>query len=45
MQNSKQNIRNLNFPEVKAQIEALGEKSFRAKQVFEWLWKEKCRFF
>jgi 23S rRNA (adenine2503-C2)-methyltransferase len=45
MQNSKQNIRNLNFPEVKAQIEALGEKSFRAKQVFEWLWKKNAGSF
>ena len=45
MQNSKQNIRNLNFPEIKAQFEAMGEKSFRAKQVFEWLWKKNAGTF
>lgn len=45
MQNSKQNIRNLNFSEIKAQFEAMGEKSFRAKQVFEWLWKKNAGTF
>ena len=45
MQNSKQNIRNLDFPEIKAQFEAMGEKSFRAKQVFEWLWKKNAGTF
>ncbi len=45
MQNSKQNIRNLNLPEIKAQFEAMGEKSFRAKQVFEWLWKKNAGTF
>jgi 23S rRNA (adenine2503-C2)-methyltransferase len=45
MQNSKQNIRNLDFPEIKAQFEAMNEKSFRAKQVFEWLWKKNAGTF
>ena len=45
MQDSKQNIRNLNFQEIKTQFEAMGEKSFRAKQVFEWLWKKNAGSF
>ena len=45
MQDSKQNIRNLNLAEIKAQFEAMGEKSFRAKQVFEWLWKKNAGTF
>jgi 23S rRNA (adenine2503-C2)-methyltransferase len=40
MQQSKENIRNLNLTELKVRFEALGEKAFRAKQVFEWLWKK-----
>lgn len=31
-------IRELSLNELIAQFEAFGEKSFRAKQVFEWLW-------
>lgn len=40
MNNSKANIRNLSFEELKNSMELLGEKSFRAKQVYEWLWKK-----
>lgn len=34
----KTNIRNLDFEALKAALEALNEKTFRAKQVYEWLW-------
>lgn len=34
-----QDIRNLSISELVAFFEAHGEKAFRARQVFEWLWK------
>jgi 23S rRNA (adenine2503-C2)-methyltransferase len=37
---SKENIRNLDLEGLKNRFESLGEKAFRAKQVFEWLWKK-----
>lgn len=39
------NIRNLNLEELKAHITALGEPAFRAKQVYEWLWKKNAQSF
>jgi len=39
------NIRNLNFEELKAQVIGLGEPAFRAKQVYEWLWKKNAQAF
>jgi 23S rRNA (adenine2503-C2)-methyltransferase len=36
------NIRNLSLTELKEQLSALGEPAFRAKQVYEWLWKKQC---
>lgn len=39
------NIRNLSLEEIKAQIVALGEPAFRAKQVHEWLWKKNAKSF
>lgn len=45
MTNDKQNIRNLSVSEIKASIEAFGEKGFRAKQIFEWLWKKNAATF
>ncbi len=45
MTNDKQNIRNLSVTEIKEAIEALGEKGFRAKQIFEWLWKKNAATF
>jgi 23S rRNA (adenine2503-C2)-methyltransferase len=33
-----QNIRHLTLPEIEKYFETLGEKKFRAKQVYEWLW-------
>jgi 23S rRNA (adenine2503-C2)-methyltransferase len=38
-------IRNLTFPELNEHLLALGEKSFRAKQVYEWLWNKSARSF
>lgn len=34
------NIRNLNPEELKAAIVAFGEPAFRAKQVYDWIWKK-----
>ena len=33
----KKDIRSLSYEELKQEIEALGEKAFRAKQIYEWL--------
>jgi 23S rRNA (adenine2503-C2)-methyltransferase len=45
MSAQKPNIRLLSLPEITAQITALGEKSFRARQVFEWLWQKNAGTF
>lgn len=34
------NIRNLSFEELSNKLKDIGEKSFRTKQVYEWLWKK-----
>ncbi|HEU4632446.1 MAG TPA: 23S rRNA (adenine(2503)-C(2))-methyltransferase RlmN, partial [Flavisolibacter sp.] len=34
------NIRQLNLPDLENFFESLGEKKFRAKQVWEWLWQK-----
>lgn len=39
--NQKKNIRELSLEELQAFFVEIGEKPFRAKQVYEWLWK-KC---
>ena len=41
----KKDIRLLSIGELKTEIETLGEKAFRAKQVYEWLWKKSCTDF
>lgn len=41
----KQNIRNLSFEELVTYMEQLGEKKFRAKQVYEWLWQKNASTF
>lgn len=41
----KQNIRNLSFEELVTYMEQLGEKKFRAKQVYEWLWQKNASSF
>src|SRR4028119_2330371 len=38
MLNEKRNIRHLSLNELEQYFEALGEKKFRTKQVYEWLW-------
>jgi 23S rRNA (adenine2503-C2)-methyltransferase len=34
------NIRNLNYEQIEAYFLSINEKKFRAKQVWEWLWKK-----
>lgn len=41
----KQDIKSYNLIELKEQMEALGEKGFRAKQIYQWLHKEKVGSF
>ena len=41
----KPNIRSLSLEEIKTFLEKKGDKSFRAKQVYEWLWKKSARSF
>ena len=43
--NKKQNIRLLSLEEIKDQTIQLGEKAFRAKQLWEWLWKRNALSF
>ena len=37
---STTDIRDLSLDEVKAMVAELGEKPYRAKQLWEWLWKK-----
>lgn len=39
MKDTKQNIRNLSQDALIEELAKIGEKKFRAKMVFEWLWK------
>ncbi|MCC5922672.1 MAG: 23S rRNA (adenine(2503)-C(2))-methyltransferase RlmN [Crocinitomicaceae bacterium] len=41
----KENIRLFSKEGLIEQLEALGEKSFRAKQIYEWLWKKNAHSF
>src|SRR3982750_2224255 len=45
MLNGKKNIRQLSLTELEQYFEALGEKKFRAKQVYEWLWQKHAHSF
>ena len=46
MQKTKvQNIRTLSLPDIEQYFETLGEKKFRAKQVYEWLWLKPVQSF
>lgn len=38
MKTKQRNIRTLNLPDIEEYIESIGEKKFRARQVYEWLW-------
>lgn len=40
---SHTDIRSLTLDEVKALVAELGEKPYRAKQLWEWLWRKKAR--
>ncbi len=42
---SKQNIRNLTLDELQNAFAQMGEKKFRAQQVFEWLWQKDAATF
>jgi len=39
---AKIDIRSLSLPALQQHFTQLGEKSFRAKQVYEWLWQKSC---
>ena len=39
------NIKNYTFEELKEELKALGEKPFRAEQIFHWLYVEKVKSF
>jgi len=41
----KQDIRNLSFEKLTASLAELGEKPYRAKQIYEWLWKRSAGSF
>lgn len=41
----KKDIRKLSLDQIKAEVELMGEKPFRAKQIWEWLWKKSARSF
>ena len=41
----KIDIRALTLDELKLKVEELGEKAFRAKQIYEWLWKKSAHSF
>lgn len=41
----KKNIRQLSLSELEQYFEGLGEKKFRAKQVYEWLWLKQAQHF
>jgi 23S rRNA (adenine2503-C2)-methyltransferase len=41
----KENIRNLSLEELLSSLQNIGEKPFRAKQVYEWLWKKDAKSF
>jgi 23S rRNA (adenine2503-C2)-methyltransferase len=45
MENSRIDIRSLSLDKLKEQFSTLGEPSFRAKQVYEWLWTKSCTDF
>ncbi len=43
--NTIRNIRTLNLEELETYFEEMGEKKFRAKQVYEWLWLKPVQHF
>ena len=45
MKNSLADIRSLSHDEIKTLVAEVGEKPYRAKQLWEWLWKKHARSF
>lgn len=45
MSETKKDIRALSLEELIKELAAVNEKSFRAKQIYEWLWKKSARSF
>lgn len=45
MKSTVRNIRHLGLADIEAYIESIGEKKFRARQVYEWLWLKPVRSF
>lgn len=45
MENQKKDIRALSLTELEAYFLSIGEKSFRAKQVYDWLWSKNAHQF
>jgi len=45
LKTSVKNIRQLSLADIEQYFETLGEKKFRAKQVYEWLWQKQAQHF
>jgi 23S rRNA (adenine2503-C2)-methyltransferase len=45
MKEATRNIRDLSLQEIEQYIESIGDKKFRAKQIFEWLWLKQVQSF
>jgi len=45
MLDKKINIRNLSQDELKSELQRIGEKPFRGKQIYEWLWQKNAASF
>lgn len=45
MNQEKKDIRKLSLEEIESYLVSAGEKSFRAKQIYEWLWKKNAHSF
>ncbi len=45
MGSTQKNIRELSLDEIKEYLSSISEKPFRAKQIFEWLWKKNAHTF
>ena len=45
METQVQDIRNMTLEELTAFFQGIGEKPYRARQVFEWLWQKSAKSF
>lgn len=43
MKENQRNIRTLALPDIEEYFETIGEKKFRARQVYEWLWQKQAQ--